>query len=107
MKTVGFLSLFICLIGSDAVAKSSLSSSGWGYTRFPIVQQVRQDHLPRIVSIGRKKLRARFQKGAGTHPSYGVEQVYSDYSLKKYVLVKKNVRLKGGRSLLGGVAKNR
>ncbi|NQZ18023.1 MAG: hypothetical protein HRT44_02020 [Bdellovibrionales bacterium] len=76
----------------------------WGYKAFPLVKPSKRDYLPKRVKIGRSRrnsLKAIMPKGSGTHPLWGVEQLYSNRQLSKYVAVKKNVKLVG-KNVLGG-----
>jgi hypothetical protein len=85
--------LLILLILSLSFCESSHALSEWGYTSFRFVAPIANDKLPLTLRAGTVQLSALMPPGAGTHPLWGVEQVYVDRSYQKKVIVKRNVQL--------------
>ncbi len=73
----------------------------WGYKGFPLVKPQEKDYLPIKIQLGKQVLDARMRPGSGTHMMWGVEQIYTDRTFKKYVAVKKNVKVYG-ENVVGG-----
>ena len=83
--------LFILFTGNCVFAQSE-----WNYSQFPIVAPQANDLLPSELSISKVIYHGLMPRGSGTHPIWGVEQVYSDRKMTKRIFVKRDVRLTAG-----------
>ena len=82
------LVLLILFTGNFVFAQTE-----WNYSQFPIVAPQANDILPSELNISKVVYHGMMPRGSGTHPFWGVEQVYSDRKMTKRLFVKRDVQL--------------
>lgn len=71
--------------------------SGWKYEAFPIIKNGQKLKFPLSVTLPSETLNASIHPKLGTHPYFGVDQIYTSKKFSRRILIKQGVKISNNK----------